>query len=213
MSGGELSESFGELITGWTRKLPEEMQDTSDKILVQAAAGGCGVRELQLIMDGIWDRYKQSRPDDDGQDPFGDRWLHLDTTMGGAGRLRGDLTPQCAASLQAVLDALGKKNGPDDTRSHAQRQHDALEEALAILLRSRELPDRAGTDTTCQVNTPFSELRQRDGASVIEDAWLHAQPGEPAYLTGTDAEAAACDATLIPVITGHPDWVVVDQII
>ena len=98
--------------------------------------------------------------------------------------------------LQAVLDALGKKNGPDDTRTHAQRQHDALEEALAILLRSRELPDRAGTGTTCQVNIPYSELRQLPGASVLEDAWLHASPGEPAWLTGKDAEAAACDSTL-----------------
>jgi hypothetical protein len=70
-----------------------------------------------------------------------------------------------------------------------------LEEALAILLRSKTLPDRVSTDTTCQVSIPFSELRQMNGASVIEDAWLHASPGEPAYLTGTDAEAAACDAS------------------
>jgi len=52
-----------------------------------------------------------------------------------------------------------------------------------------------------------------DGASVLEDAWLHASPGEPAFLTGKDADAAACDATLIPVVMGYPDWVVVDEII
>jgi hypothetical protein len=213
MGTGELSEPFGRQIIDWTRKLPEHMQAPSDKILVEAALGGCGIRELQLIMNRIWEQYKQSQPDPDEDDPFEDRSVYLNTTMDGAARLRGDLTPQCAASLQAVLDALGKRCGPEDLRTPPQRRHDALEEALAILLRSRQLPDRAGTDTTCLVNTPFSELRQTPGASVIEDAWLHASPGEPAYLTGTDAEAAACDATLIPVITGYPDWVFVDQII
>jgi hypothetical protein len=213
MSSGQLSESFGRQITDWTRKLPEEMRAASDQILVEAALGGCGIRELQLIISRIWERYKSSRPDDDGDDPFEDRSLHLSTTMDGAGRVTGNLTAQCAASLQAALDSLGKKADPEDLRTPPQRRHDALEEALAILLRSKTLPDRAGTDTTCLVNTPFSELRQTPGASVIEDAWLHASPGEPAWLTGKDAEAAACDATLIPVVCGYPDWVFVDQII
>ena len=49
MSSGELSESFGRQITDWTRRLPEEMQAASDQILVEAALGGCGIRELQQI--------------------------------------------------------------------------------------------------------------------------------------------------------------------
>jgi Domain of unknown function (DUF222) len=132
MSSGELSEPYGQLICGWTGRLPDEMQAKSDKILVEAALGGCGVRELRLIMNQIWEQHKQNQPDEDGDDPFEDRWLRLESTLDGAGRVRGDLTPQCAASLQAVLDALGKKNGPDDIRTHGQRQHDALAEALAL---------------------------------------------------------------------------------
>jgi hypothetical protein len=214
MSSGELSEPYAELICGWTRKLPEQMQAQSDKILVEAARGGCGVRELKLIFARLWETWKSSRPDpEDEDDPFEDRSVYLTSTLDGQGRLTGDLTGQCAASLQAVLDALGKRCGPEDLRTPGQRQHDALEEALAILLRSKQLPDRAGTDTTCLVTTPFSELRQLPGASVIEDAWLHATPGEPVFLTGTAAEAAACDATLIPVVSGYPDWRIADQII
>ena len=41
----------------------------------------------------------------------------------------GDLTAECAAALTAMLDALGKKAGPEDTRTTSQRHHDALEEA------------------------------------------------------------------------------------
>jgi hypothetical protein len=38
--------------------------------------------------------------------------------------IRGNLTPQCAA---AVLEALGKKAGPEDDRTEGKRFHDALQ--------------------------------------------------------------------------------------
>ena len=66
---------------------------------------------------------------DTGEDGFEERALWLETTFGGAGRLQGDLTPACAAALTVVLDALGQKAGPEDTRTAAQRRHDAIEEA------------------------------------------------------------------------------------
>ena len=66
---------------------------------------------------------------DDGDDGFEDRQLRLQTTLDGAARLEGDLTPHCAATVQAVLDALGKKAGPENTRTIRQRHHDTLEEA------------------------------------------------------------------------------------
>ncbi len=56
------------------------------------------------------------------------------------------------------------------------------------------------------------------GAAELEDAWLRARLGEPgdpgtAYLTGKDAEVAACDALTVPVVTGHGDMTVIDKII
>jgi hypothetical protein len=52
-----------------------------------------------------------------------------------------------------------------------------------------------------------------DGASVIEDTWLRARAGQHGYLSGKDAEAIACDALLVPVVTGSPDWTVISQMI
>jgi hypothetical protein len=52
-----------------------------------------------------------------------------------------------------------------------------------------------------------------DGASVVEDTWLRARAGEHGYLAGKDAEAIACDALLVPVVTGSPDWTVIGQMI
>ena len=44
--------------------------------------------------------------------------------------IRGNLTPECAAAVQAVLEALGKKAGAEDTRTEGQRFHDALQAGL-----------------------------------------------------------------------------------
>jgi hypothetical protein len=63
------------------------------------------------------------------------------------------------------------------------------------------------------VHIPFPELRQRPGAPEAEEVWLRGAAGEPGYLTGKDAEAAACDAVGEPVVTGHADMRVVDKII
>jgi hypothetical protein len=40
------------------------------------------------------------------------------------------LTPECAAVVGAVLDALSAPAGAEDTRTHGQRYHDALQEAM-----------------------------------------------------------------------------------
>ena len=75
------------------------------------------------------------------------------------------------------------------------------------------VPDRAGADTHVLVHIPFPQLRQHPQAPGQEEVWLRGTAGEPGYLTGKDAEAAACDAVNVPVVTGHADMRVVDKII
>jgi hypothetical protein len=133
--------------------------------------------------------------------------------MDGAGRLIGDLTPECSAAVTAVVEALGKKRGPEDDRTPAQRFHDALQEGCELLIRAKMVPDRAGSDTRVDVAIPLSALRGMDGASLIEEAWLRARAGQRGYLAGQDAEAIACDALIVPVVTGSPDWAVIAQMI
>jgi hypothetical protein len=52
--------------------------------------------------------------------------------MDNAGRITGNLTPECAAAVQAVLEALGKKRGPEGDRTAAQQLHDALQETCYL---------------------------------------------------------------------------------
>ncbi len=115
--------------------------------------------------------------------------------------------------MQAVVEALGKRRGAEDDRTEKQRFHDALQEACEILLRARMVPARAGADTQVIVHTTLSQLRAMSGASELEQVWLNSVLGEPGWLAGKDAEVAACDAMAVPVVVGHADMTVIDQII
>jgi hypothetical protein len=75
------------------------------------------------------------------------------------------------------------------------------------------VPDRAGADTRVDVGIPLSALRGMDGASLVEEAWLRARAGQPGYLADKDAEVIACDALIVPIVTGSPQWGAIGQMI
>jgi hypothetical protein len=130
LAAGQMSESIARTICQWTDKLPEDCRDAADEILVAAATAGMDLRDLAALAWEIIDRSRPDTPDSDPDDGFDDRSVKLETTFQGSGVLHGDLTPECAAVVGAVLDALSAPAGAEDTRSHAQRYHDALEEAM-----------------------------------------------------------------------------------
>ena len=157
-----LTISWAREIAGWTGRIDhDELQAEADKILVEAAAGGADLDDLKLIAQAAYEAWRAQEPDPD-EDPhgkgFADRDLLLETTMDGAGRIRGDLTPECAAAVTAVLEALGKRRGPEDFRTIGQRYHDALQEGCELLIRAKMVPDRAGADTRVDVTIPLSDL-------------------------------------------------------
>src|SRR5499427_6337776 len=210
---GEISWSWAAQIIDWLQKLPAELRDGTEKVLAEAAAAGAGLAELAAITAHALRQWQAQHPDPDQDDGFDDRYVAVGTTFGGAACIRGNLTPECGAAVQAVLEALGKKHGPEDTRTEGQRFHDALQQGCELLIRAKMVPDRAGADTQVIVHIPLSQLRGMPGASAIEDAWIRGPAGEPGYLTGKDAETAACDALAVPVVTGRADLSVVDKMI
>ncbi len=213
MAAGQISPSWVAEIDRLTRKLPAELRAETDQILLAAAAAGASLDDLKLLAACAVERYLARQPSPDDDDDFDERFVQVGTTFGGASCVRGNLTPECTAAVQAVLDAMGKKRGPEDHRTVGQRFHDALQEACELLIRARMVPDRAGADTQVIAHIPLSALRGWDGASALEEGWIAGRLGGSGYLTGKDAEAAACDALIVPVVTGHPDMTVIDQII
>ena len=128
-----MSESMARTLCQWTDKLPEDCRDAADEILLAAATAGMGLRDIATLAWEILDRSRPGAPDSDPDDGFDDRAVRLETTFQGAGVLTGDLTPECAAVVTAVLDALSAPAGAENTRSHGQRYHDALHEAMRSL--------------------------------------------------------------------------------
>jgi Domain of unknown function (DUF222)/HNH endonuclease len=201
LAAGTLSESWARRICEWTDALPEDARGDADEILLGAAGGGADLHDLAALAEEL--RRRCARPDTDGDDGFTGRSLHLDTTFRGAGKLNGDLTPQCTAALQAVLDALAKRRGPEDLRTKGQRQHDALEDACRRLTGSGCLPDRAGQPTQIVLHLDLDRLRGLPGAPGAEAAWA----GQATAAPGED-----CDAHIVPVVTGRIDPDVMDRL-
>ena len=129
LADGSVSVSWAHQVADWTDRLPAAVRDDADAELLAAAGNGASLTDLAFLADDL--RRVHARPDRD-DDGFEDRQVHLATTFEGAGRLSGDLTARCAAAVEAVLDSLSKPGGPEDTRSLAQRRHDALETSDAV---------------------------------------------------------------------------------
>ena len=229
LAAGVLSESWARKICQWSDLLPGDCRKDADQILLAAATGGAALADLAALADEMFRRTAPPGDDDDddgsgggrggqGDDGFGDRGVRLDLHYRGAGHLTGDLTPGCAAALMAVLEALGKKAGPEDDRTTAQRHHDALEEAARLLTGSGGLPDTAGQPTSIQLHMTLDQLRRLAGqddaragsasGAAGDGAWLAARgtgAGQPGWLPDADAAAFLCDAAITPVVCGHLD--------
>ena len=75
------------------------------------------------------------------------------------------------------------------------------------------VPGRAGQPTQALVHITLAQLRNLPGASEAEAAWRAAAAARGhGWLSGPDADAAACDATVAPVVTGHVDPAALDRL-
>ena len=151
---------------------------------------------------------------------FDDRSVRLAMTFGGAGVIRGDLTPECAQIVRAVLDALSARAGAEDDRSHDQRYHDALQEAMTRLVAAGLVPQRAGQPVKVWAHTTLADLMLLEGSEKLRDEWIRqsrirwagyrsrsadARGDDGAWLDGDAAAAIGCDALVAPVVWGRVD--------
>jgi len=217
LAAGDLSESYGRAICRWTDTLPEKFREESDELLIATAIAGLGLRDLAALFAEMYQRARAGLPDEDPDRDFADRGVRLERTFQGAGVLTGDLTPECAALVAAVLEALAAPGGAEDDRTREQRYHDALAEAMRRLAASGLLPERAGQPVKAWVHLSLAGLLRLEGSSALQEEWTAqvraawaahraAASGTGgdggAWLDGDAAEAITCDAAMAPVVTG-----------
>ena len=226
--GTVVSESMARVICRWTDKLPQACRPDADEILLTAAQAGGREGDIAALAAEIYARSLPEDHDESGLD-FEDRKVRVETTFEGAGVICGDLTPECAAVVTAVLESLSAPAGAEDTRTRDQRYHDALAEAMRRLAASGLLPERAGQPVKAWAHVSLAELRAMDDGSVLETEWVtemrirwSARRAETAGGTGGDggawldgdaARAVACDATITPVVTGDVNPAVLDDLV
>ncbi len=228
LAAADLSESWARTLGTWTDKLPADKRDEADKLLADEARAGLGLRDLAELAAEILARARPDEPDPDSGKDFDDRSVKVQTTFQGAGVLHGDLTPECAAVVQSVLDALAAPAGAADERTREQRYHDALYEAMRRLVAGGLLPERAGQPVKALVHISLGDLVRLDGSAAAMQEWIAAmrarwaaarasasQTGSDggAWLGGDAARAAACDAMVTPVVTGDIEPGVLEELI
>jgi hypothetical protein len=224
--GDILSDSYAKSICIWTDKLPQDCREAADAILVAAAKAGADIRDLAGLAAEILARSRPGQPDPD--EAFEDRSVKLETTFDGAGALHGDLTPECAAVVTAVLDALSAPMGAEDDRTHAQRYHDALLEAMQRLVASGLLPERAGQPVKVWAHVSLADLMVLDGSSALLQQWTadaraawaahraEASAGGSdgaAWLDGAAATAMTCDASITPIVFGEVNLAALEDLV
>lgn len=136
--------------------------------------------------------------DPDGAEPREDRALRrrgvtLASGADGLVALRGRLLPEVAAQLQRIFDSIlnpkvaaDGAEGPQfvdssdlvderfargqDSRTRAQKQHDALATALGVAARAGELPTIGGAAPTLVVSVREQDLARGTGVADVEGA-------------------------------------------
>jgi hypothetical protein len=231
LAAGEVSESFGRMICTWTDQLPQEYRDEADRILLDAVRSGMDVRDLAALFAEMLVKSRSAVPSDGGGDPGqepDDRSVRLEKTFEDAGVLTGDLTPECTAVVAAVLDALSAPADAEDTRTHGQRYHDALLEAMRRLVAADLLPERAGQPARVWAHISLADLIVLDADSALQDEWIaevrvrwaaaraaSSAGGSDgaAWLEGAAAEGFACGAAVTPVVTGDVNVAVLEDLV
>jgi hypothetical protein len=188
-----------------------------DKIEAHASAEVLGEAEAFLLREGIGlhsghitrlARHIETVLDPDGEEPKDraerSRTLSVTDVGGGLHRIKGLLTDEAAALLQAALDPLAAPRPATkdadghaterDTRTPGQRNHDALADLCRQFLRFGDLGTAHGARPHVHVTASIETMRGDTGHPFARTA------------TGEDLDLAtlqriACDAGLTPILT------------
>jgi hypothetical protein len=188
-----------------------------DRIEPHAGAEVLGEAEAFLLREGIGlhsghitrlARHIETVLNPDGEEPKDraerSRTLSVTDVGGGLHRIKGLLTDEAAALLQAALDPLAAPRPATkdadghaterDTRTPGQRNHDALADLCRQFLRFGDLGTAHGARPHVHVTATIDTMRGDTGHPYARTA------------TGEDLDLAtlqrlACDAGLTPILT------------
>lgn len=176
---GEISLRHIEVIsdalrTAAAKRLDPELWATAEEQLAHHARE-FRPGELANFARNLINALDQDGPAPGEDDPPQPNELFLSRTgPDGGGRIRGRLDALTYAAVATALDAMSKP-GPDDPRTHAERQADALGEICHHALDEGTLPEFGGERPHVTVTMGLADLESR----VRSGSWTSADSSRP----------------------------------
>jgi hypothetical protein len=137
----------------------------------------------------------------EGEENYLRRRLHISLMSDGMYAIDGILDPEVGAALRTALDALAKRRGREDERTHSQRTADALGELVHHAMDEGRLPRRNGVRPHVTVTTTLEGLKNEVGAPPAD-----LELSLP--ISTRTLERIACDSTISRVLLA--DSMVID---
>ena len=191
---GRINHDSARIVAGVLRDLAVEHRAPAEQILVElaylsppAAVATAGREILARTLSG------EAREEAE-QRRLATRHLSIASTFGGMVSVSGLLDPEAGEALALAVDALGRRLGPDDERSPAQRRADALGELARHNLACTGLPDSGGERPQIVVTLTYDQLVDGLGEVTLDRTALP--------ISAAAARRLACDAGVIPAVLG-----------
>jgi hypothetical protein len=195
LSAGQFSAEHARVMIKALRSVPTEFEEIVQDALLKMAPHctpndlGDAVETL-LVACGV-----ESSSDEAATKRLNKRGLKIAPTFNGMRSVSGMLTPEVGEALEIALDQLAQHAGPEDDRSHDQRQHDAVGELANFYLANADLPAVNGERPRVVVTIDYDAL-----VNDLANAWGQLPSG--ATVSPATARRLACDAGIIPAVLG-----------
>ncbi|MDQ2942288.1 MAG: HNH endonuclease, partial [Candidatus Dormibacteraeota bacterium] len=137
----------------------------------------------------------------EAEENYDRRRLHISQMSDGMYVVDGLLDPVTGASLKTAAEALAKRKGPEDERTHSQRMHDAVGDLVDHALGQGTMPRRNGVKPHVNLTTTIEGLKNEVGAPPAD-----LELSLP--ISTRTLERIACDSTVSRVLLA--DSMVID---
>jgi len=193
---GSISAAHARVITEAIDASPLDVQaerDVQIEAFLLEQAQRFAPRELRLIARRLHDTYDQDGRLASDADRERRRCLDFRQHADGCVSGRFHLDPIAGEALLTVLDPLARPapahDGTPDPRTPGQRRHDALRDALLLVLRTGELPTAGGVTTTIVLTMSRAQFAalHAPGHQPVEKANHARAPGDGLVRTGHGA--------------------------
>jgi len=154
--------------------LPVDARDGYEDILLDLArtAPPTAVRKAGDAIKAKVDQ--DTAPPDDEEQAHPRREFRSKVDRQGRYRFTGILDAETGATLNGLMDVLGKpcpaEEGVPDPRDQAERHGDAFAEIVETVARTEDLQTQAGERAVVTVTVTLEDLERRAGSAILHDA-------------------------------------------